>query len=319
MDILYLGPEDMLPHLEEELPQEVFHYALTPTDVDAVISRCQVILDAYMRVPFNADRLALAEQLTVFVTATTGSDHIDSDALARRDIPLLTLKGQRDLLNNITPAAEHSWLLLMACARQLRGAVTHVLDGEWDRNQFPGLMLRGKTLGVIGCGRIGTWMSRYASGFAMDVIGYDPYLSVEDLPDTIRPVTWDSLLREADIVSIHVHLSDETHHLLDEDAFKVMKPGVIVVNTSRGDVLDQAALLDGLRTGHIGAAGLDVLSGEPDIAGHPLLDYARENNNLVITPHIGGFSPDALRYVLSFCASRIRDFETAQKGSSDGR
>src|SRR5207302_1515754 len=105
-----------------------------------------VILDAYMKVRFPKERLTMAPNLKLVVTATTGADHIDADHLASRKIPLLTLRGQQQVLRNITPAAEHSWLLLMACARQLRAAVREVDNGQWDRNKFPGLMLRGKTI-----------------------------------------------------------------------------------------------------------------------------------------------------------------------------
>jgi phosphoglycerate dehydrogenase-like enzyme len=305
-NLLYLGPEDSLATVRHELGDFEITLCLTEEAVDRVLPGSNVVLDAYMRVRFDADRLARAAELQLFVTATTGADHIDVAALGRRGVPLLTLKGQRDVLRNITPAAEHSWLLLMACARGFRTAVAEPLSGGWNRNNHPGMMLRGRTLGVIGCGRIGEWMSRYAHGFGVRCIGYDPYL--DRFPETIEPVGLDQLLAESDFVSIHVHLTPETSGLIGESEIRRMKPGVILVNTARGDIVDEAALLQGLRSGHIAAAGIDVLSGEPDIVGHPLVDFARENPNLVITPHIGGFSPDALRFVLTFSCGRIREF-----------
>lgn len=306
MQLLYLGPPETLDDVRANLPDMQVNLALDDTSVEQYLPNSDAILDAYMRVRFPAERLERANRLRLFVTATTGADHIDAGALAQREIPLLTLRGQREVLRNITPAAEHSWLLLMACARRLRPALASVLAGTWDRNQFPGIMLRGTTLGVIGCGRIGQWMARYANAFGMSCLGFDPY--ADPWPETIEKRTLPELLKNSDFVSIHVTYTEETRGLMGAREFNQLKPGAILVNTSRGEVIDQSALLDALRKGIVGAAGLDVLTGEPDIANHPLLVYAREHDNLIITPHIGGFSPHALKYVLAFSCQRIADF-----------
>lgn len=308
--LLYLGPPDTVEWVRQHLPAFEVSSAHDDASVERVFSNCHAVLDASMKVRFPAERLARAEQLRLFVTATTGADHVDVAALEGRGIPLLTLRGQRDLLRNLTPAAEHSWLLLMACARQLLAATRAVLDGEWDRNQFPGIMLRGKTLGIVGCGRIGEWMSRYATAFGMHCLGCDPHL--QHVPDTIRPCGLQALLSESDFVTVHVPLNDETRGMFDVRAFQAMKPGVVFVNTSRGDITDEAALLQALQEGRVAAAGIDVLVGEPDIRQHPLLAYARAHPHLIITPHIGGYSPDALREVLTFSCRRIGDFFAAQ-------
>lgn len=304
--VLYLGPEDAAAHVRRELEGYEVAWAVDDAEVERVLPACDAVLDAYMRVRFPAERLARAERLRVFATATTGADHVDAATLEARGIPLLTLRGQREVLKNVTPAAEHSWLLLMACARGLRAAVDEVTAGGWDRNNHPGIMLRGRTLGLVGCGRIGEWMSRYATAFGMRVIGYDPHLT--PFPDTIQQATLDEVLREAHFVSVHVPLLEETKGLLGEAEIAAMRPGVVIVNTSRGEIIDEAALLRALETGHVGAVGLDVLVGEPETADHPLVVYARTHPNVVITPHIGGFSPDALAYVLSFACGRIRGF-----------
>lgn len=303
--VLYLGPADQLDLVRDRLPASwMIEMALTPEAVDDLLPSINVVLDAYMRVPFPRERLVRAEALRLFVTATTGSDHIDATHLESRGIPLLTLLGQREVLKNITAAAEHSWLLLMACARQLIPAARSVVEGDWDRNRFPGLMLRGRTLGVIGCGRIGEWMSRYARGFGMRCMGYDPYLA--EFPDTIEPVELRTLLEAADFVSIHVPLNNETKGLLGPHELQLLRPGAVIVNTSRGGIVDEGAILDLLRNERLGAVGLDVLASEPDTAADPLIEYARTHDNLLITPHIGGFSPDAVSYVLMFCCGRIR-------------
>jgi D-3-phosphoglycerate dehydrogenase len=306
--ILYLGPADLTEHVRTCLGDGfAVHHADTDAATDAVLPAVDAVLDALMRIRFPADRIARARRLRAYVTATTGADHVDAAALATRNIPLLTLKGRTDVLRNITPAAELSWLLLMACARKLRGAVRHVLDGGWDRNLFPGVMLRGRTIGIVGCGRIGQWMGRYAEAFGLRRLGFDPHLPSADWPAHIEPCPLEDLLRQCDFLTIHVPLTDETRGLIGPRELACMKPTAAVVNTSRGGIVDESALLAALRDGRIAAAGLDVLDGEPDTARHPLVEYARTHDNLVITPHIGGMSPDALRYVLEFSAGRVRE------------
>ncbi len=300
-----MGPPDMLELVERELAGMDVAFALDPDEVDRVLPGCNAVLDAYMKVPFTADRLADAERLTVVVTATTGSDHIDTDFATGRGIPVLTLKGQTELLGRLTPAAEHSWLLLMACARSLVGAAHHVTSGGWDRNLFPGTMLSGTTLGLVGCGRIGGMMSRYARAFGMRCIGYDPH--VASFPDSIERATLDTVMAEADFVSVHVHLTSETTGLVGRSELGRMKAGAVLINTSRGAVVDETVLLEALDSGRLGAAGLDVLTAEPETAADPLVEYARGHDNLLITPHIGGFSPGALATVLQFSCGRVRD------------
>jgi phosphoglycerate dehydrogenase-like enzyme len=295
----------MLDLVEQELDGITVVFAIDPDEVDRALPECDAVLDAYMNVPFTASRLAGAEKLSVIVTATTGSDHIDSDALAGRGILVLTLKGQTELLSKLTPAAEHSWLLLLACARGLNGASSHVLGGGWDRNLFPGVMLRGTTLGLVGCGRIGRMMARYAGAFDMNCIGYDPH--ADPWPDSIQRVSLNAVMEDSDFVSVHVHLTEETKGLVGKSELDRVKSGAVLINTSRGAVVDETALLDALSSRRLRAAGLDVLTSEPDTANDPLVEYARTHDNLLITPHIGGFSPGALTTVLRFSCGRVKD------------
>jgi D-3-phosphoglycerate dehydrogenase len=271
--------------------------------VAAALVEAAALLDASMKVRLDAPLLDAARALRVVATATTGADHIDAAALAARGIPLLTLRSEQELLRGLTPAAEHSWLLLMACARRLRAATAHAAKGGWDRELFPGLMLRGRTLGLIGCGRIGTWMARYATAFGMVVLGYDPHL--REWPPTIRGTPLPELLASADFVSVHVPLGPETRGLLGSAELRSMKAGAILINTSRGEVVDEGALREALESGALAAAGLDVLGGEPDVASHPLRLYAESHDNLILTPHIGGFSPDTVPLVVAHQARRL--------------
>lgn len=295
--VVYVGPVDGFEAVQEVCPShiEARHVEATTAEVRRALAEADALVDASMRVPLTDVMIGETTRLRVISCATTGSDHISRQAADRRGVRIRTLREDPDLLWGLTPAAEHSWGLLMACARQLVPAVRNVLDGEWVRERFPGLMLRRRQLGLVGCGRIGQWMARYANAFDMSVAGFDPYL--EEWPQTIRRAALETIVENSDFISLHVHLTSETRGLLSRDLFERMKPGVIVINTSRGGVLDETALLDGLQNGRIGAAGLDVVQGEPDIAEHPLVEYARQHSNLLITPHIGGFSPDAIRIV----------------------
>ena len=307
--VLYLGPSDLLPYVRKALPDMQVEWGADADAVRNVIESVDVVFDASMAIRFDANLLAKATNLKYYVTATTGSNHIDEAYLTAHNIPLRTLRDERAALQGITAAAEHSWLLLLACARNLRGAITHVLDGEWDRTQFPGMMLNGRTLGVIGCGRIGQWMSRYGSAFGMRCVGYDSEVVP---PGVIEPASFEEVLGAADIVTIHVPLTQATTKMIGRREIGLMKDGVIIVNTSRGEVLDEVAVVAGLESGKIGALGADVLAGEPPTDENLLLSYARKHDNVVITPHIGGFSPDALRAVISLMCGRIRErFVTA--------
>lgn len=305
--IVYSGPEASARVASDTLG-EAFELVVVPPEPDAVREAfvgCDAFIDASMRVPIGADLIESAPNLELVVTATTGASHIDAAALEARGVPLLTLKGQTELLRGITPAAELSWLLLMACARHLRAAVRHVDAGEWDRTLFPGTMLRGKTVGLIGLGRIGGWMARYALAFDMTVLAHDPY--VAEAPEGVELVGLDDLLARADFVSLHVHLSEETRGVLDAARIGMLKVGSVVVNTSRGELIDEGALVEALESGRVAAVGADVLAREPDAGSSPLWRYAKTHDNVIITPHIGGFAPEAVDIVVAFSAQRVRD------------
>lgn len=306
MKVLYLGPEDGRQTVADELGGgfAVRHVSAERDSVLNEVSDAAVVFDASMKVRFDRALLDAAPRLRLVITATTGADHIDSATLAARGIPLLTLKTEREFLRGITPAAELSWLLLLACARRFRAALRHVEQGGWDREQFPGMMLRGRTLGLIGCGRIGGWMARYARAFDMTVIGHDPFVS--EFPPGVEAVGLPEVLARADFVSIHVHYSDATRGLLGAKELALMKDGAVLINTSRGAIVDESALLSGLAAGKPAALGVDVVEGEPDIRNTRLWQYAQAHDNVIITPHIGGFSPDALASVLRHTAQRIR-------------
>ncbi len=304
--VIYLGAAEGYEAAAAALEgvAEVQHVPAEQPEVAAALRLADGLLDASMKIRITDDMILAAPNLKIISCATTGSDHISRVALETRGIPVRTLKEDPDLLRNITPAAEHSWALLMACARKLPSAVSHVSAGGWTREEFPGVMLKGKKLGLVGCGRIGGWMARYAQAFGLDVIGFDPHLPA--FPETISPRSLEEVVTTSDFVSIHVHLSGETEGLVSRDLVQRMKSGAILINTSRGGIVDEIALHDAIKSGRLGGAGLDVLKGEPETADHPLVVLSRTHPNLLITPHCGGFSPDAVRFVCTHAAGKIR-------------
>ena len=306
--ILYLGAEVGAAAAEAAAAGRatIVRVAAKASDVGAEIRTCDALLDASMKVPITDAMVASAANLKIISCATTGSDHIERAELKRRDIPVRTLVEDKALLLNLTPAAELSWALLMACARMLPTAVEHVKAGGWDRELFPGIMLNGKRIGIIGCGRIGTWMSRYAHAFGMDIVGHDPFL--DTFPSRISPVSLEELARTCDFITLHVPLTDDTKGLFSEKHFAAVKPGAVIINTSRGAVIDEQALLAALESKRIKAAGLDVLTDEPDIERSALLHYAKTHDNLILTPHCGGFSHDAVKIVCRRAAEKIVEY-----------
>jgi phosphoglycerate dehydrogenase-like enzyme len=304
--VVYLGSVEGFESAKNILGTvaDVVNVETNPTILSRELQDATALLDASMQTRITNFMVDNAPNLRIISCATTGSNHIERDALNMRGICVRTLREDPSFLLSLTPAAELSWLLLMACARQLPSAINDVLSGEWRREMFPGMMLNGRRLGLIGCGRIGTWMSRYATAFGMDVIGYDPNLA--KFPETIQKVSLEEIYLSSDFISIHVHLAPETKKIIDKKAFSLMRQGAVFINTSRGGLVDEEALLEALRSGKLGAVGLDVLDGEPDIDKHALVEYARSNSNLLITPHCGGFSPDAVKKVCALAAEKIR-------------
>lgn len=306
--VLYTGPEGSFEIVKRKL-QHKFRVERAEASVEEIFTRfknCSVFLDASMKVRIPSGCIEQAPRLKLIVTSTTGADHIDQDALAKRQIPLMTLKGQTGLLREFSGAAEHSWLLLMACARRLRGAVEDVCEGNWDRQQFPGMVFRGKTLGLIGCGRIGSWMARYAAAFDMSVVAYDPYAA--EFPPGVQRVELDELLQMTDFVSVHVGLCAETRGLLSSERIRRLRQGAIVINTSRGEIVDELALAEAVKEGRVSAVGADVLQGEPEVRANPLWLAAKTNPNIIITPHIGGFCPETVDRAVEFSCDRILKF-----------
>ncbi len=257
----------------------------------------------------DAAVLERAPNLRIIVSATTGLNHIDLDATASRGITVLCLRGQRAFLDSVTATAELTWGLLIALVRKLVPAAQSVESGVWDRDLFRGLQLSGKTIGIVGMGRLGRIVAEYAQAFRMNVLYADPF--VEDVSEAVTRVELPELLARSDVVSIHVAFSEETRKLFDAKAFARMKPGAVLINTARGEIIDEAALLEALESERIAGAAIDVLDDETGLlnfADHPLIRFAAQSDRLVVTPHIGGATHDSLRDAETYMARMLERY-----------
>jgi len=258
-----------------------------PPDHQALLERIgeydACFCDGYVQ--FDREAIERADRLQVVATPSTGTDHIDVKALRERGIDLIALTYEYDFLDKFTATAEGGWGLLLACIRRIPAALDAVRRGDWARGRgLTSHQLSGKTLGVLGVGRLGKMVVEYGKAFRMRVLGCDPKpFNIAG----VERVDFDRFLAESDVISVNVHLNDETRGLLSREAFAKMKNGVVIVNTSRGGLIDEDALVEGLMSGKVYAAGLDVIDGEwmEDITEHPLVRYAQTHDNLVITPH----------------------------------
>jgi D-3-phosphoglycerate dehydrogenase len=265
-----------------------------------------------LNVDVNREILQIGKRLHTIATVSTGLDHIDLEYSRERNIKIISLEQDEPVLNHCTATAELAWALLLAVVRKLPWAFAAAQQGHWARDKFRGQQLSGKTLGVLGYGRLGKMMAEYGHGFRMKVLACD-HRPLES--DYVEQVDLETLLRESDVLSIHIR-QQGNEGLLDEAKFRRMKSGAILINTSRGAIVDEDALLHNLRSGHLAGAGLDVLCGEwrGDMENHPLIAYSREHQNLVISPHMGGASVESQRYATEAIVQKLKDHLVARTG-----
>jgi D-3-phosphoglycerate dehydrogenase / 2-oxoglutarate reductase len=230
------------------------------------------------------DLIERAQQLKVIGRAGVGVDNVDVETATRRGIVVANAPE-----STVVSAAEHTVGLLLALSRHIPQAHAALAQGRWERSRFGGIELAGKTLGVLGFGRIGQQVARRALGLEMRVVGYDPFVSKERFRElgVDRAETADELYGASDFVTLHLPLTEETRLSIGMEAFAKMRDGVRLVNAARGELVDEAALLEALRSGKVGAAALDVFSAEP--YSGPLLEL----ENVVATPHLAASTEEA--------------------------
>ncbi len=265
-----------------------------------------------IRLAFNINKeiIDTATSLKVIATSTTGLNHIDINYAKKRGIKVISLRGRTSFLKRIPSTAEETFALILALARQLPWAFDYVKNGGWDSTAWSGHQIFGKTLGLLGFGRLGKIVARYAKTFGMRVITYDPYVSIKTMERySAKKVDMNELFRNSDIVSIHVLLTDSTHNLVKEKHLKMLRPGAYLINTARAELIEKDALLKALRNKWIAGAAVDVLRDERPDGSHlkldPLWQYAKDHKNFIILPHIGGATIQAMHATQDFTAELV--------------
>ncbi|MDR5693920.1 MAG: hydroxyacid dehydrogenase [Armatimonadota bacterium] len=280
------------------------------------------VLSIFIRSPITSNILEQIPHLRLVVTRSTGYDHIDLEACRRRGVVVCNVPRYGE-----NTVAEHTFALILALSRNIHKAYVRTVRGDFSLHGLRGFDLKGKILGVVGTGSIGLHVIRIARGFNMEVLAYDirPQPLLAEVLG-FRYVSLEELLRESDIVTLHIPLTPATHHLMDWSKFQQMKRGAILINTARGGVVDTDALLRALDEGILSGAGLDVLEGEELIEEERALLHMPEaeeklkavirahvllrRENVVITPHIAFNSQEALQRILDTTIENIQAFFT---------
>ncbi len=276
--------------VEERIGLGPDEYRTLLPDYDGLIVRSQVQVDAGL--------IEAGRRLVVIGRAGVGVDNVDLEAATRAGITVVNAPT-----GNTIAAAEHTLALLYVLARRVAAADASVRRGEWKRSEFVGVELRGRTLGIIGLGKIGQAIAQRARAMEMTVIAVDPFVSAEAAAlQGVELVDLEALLSRSDAITVHVPLTRQTRGLIGAAQIARMKPGSFVLNVARGGILDELAVAEALRSGHLGGAGIDVFEAEPPV-GSPLLDAPQT----VLTPHLGASTEEAQVLVAEEVAAQVLD------------
>lgn len=260
--------------------------------------------------------LTAAPKLRAVATPTTGLTHIDLQAASEQGIAIISLRGEIEFLRTIRATAELTIGLMISLLRKLPAAMQHAIAEPWRRDLFRGQEMYGSTVGLVGFGRLGQLVARYLHAFDANVLACDPYVDRAEVPSYVRLCTLDQLLAESGLVSLHVNLTAETEGFFGASQFAAMRPGALLVNTARGELIEEPALLAALASGHLAGAALDVIGQEHALTPeHPLLGYARRNNNLLVTPHIGGCTGASMERTEVFLAGKVSRWIDEQRSA----
>ena len=267
---------------KEELLEEI-------TDFDAIIVRS--------RTKVTREVIEAADKLKIIARAGVGVDNVDVQAATERGIMVINAPESTSIT-----VAEHTMGLILSLSRKISIADSSVKDGKWEKSRFMGIELNGKTLGVIGMGRIGSQVVTRSKAFGMETIVYDPYITEKSASELgVTVVDLETLLKESDVMTIHVPLTPETKHLISKPQFEIMKENAIIINCARGGIIDEEALYDALSNNSIRGAGLDVYEVEPP-ENSPLFTL----DNVVLTPHIAASTSEAQRDAAIIVANEIK-------------
>ena len=288
-----LGPLRSSGFLVEKRP------GLAPADLQAALSDCEGLI-VRSETKVTADLLDAATNLRVIGRAGVGVDNIDVSAATIRGVVVMNAPD-----GNTITTAEHTIAMLISLARSIPQASSSLKSGRWDRKKFVGVELQGKTLGVVGLGRIGRVVASRARAMGMMIVAYDPFIAPEQARDLeIELVPLNEVYERADFLTVHTPLTAETRGLIDREALGRMKKGARIINCARGGLIDEDALYEAITSGAIAGAALDVFMEEPPPSDHKLLQL----DQVIVTPHLGASTKEAQEGVAFTVAEQMRDY-----------
>lgn len=285
---------------------------LSATDKKSILSRLNIIVIG-LAIQLDKNFIDQMPHLKIIASPATGMNHIDTDYVRSKGIKLISLRGRKGFLRQVPSTAEETMALLLSLIRNIPWAFDDVKAGQWNRLNWRGHQLLGKTIGLLGFGRLGRIVARYAKAFGMKVTACDLNVSEKAMKARgVKKVSQEILFQESDIVSLHVLLTDETHNLVKVSHFKSMKPTAYLINTARAELIEKGALHQALKNKWIAGAAIDVLWDERGNGDHlkkdPLWNYAKNNKNLIIVPHIGGATFEAMAVTQDFIAVLVLQY-----------
>lgn len=297
--VILVTAADLAPQAVALLDRFEIAYTSKAPDEDELVRLVRerqpvALLVRYGRIPARV--MDASRNLRVIAKHGVGVDTIDLEAAQARGIAVRAAVGA-----NADAVAEHAWALILAAAKGLVTLDARMRAGHWDKPTHKSLEVHGKTLGVVGLGSIGSRVAQLGVAFGMKVLAFDPF--AKSSPDSVAIVPLDKLLAEAHVVSLNCPLTESTRHIVNRESLRKMRDGVIIVNTGRGGIIDDAALLEALASGKVRCAGLDAFDPEPLVAGHAFCNA----ENTILTPHVGGVSEDAYVNMGTAAARNILD------------
>jgi len=258
------------------------------------------------KVFIGKDLMDAGINLKCICTASTGTNHIDKDYAYQKDLPVISLTEEREVINKISSTAELAFALTMSSVRKLVASHIGALKGEWDYSKFIGRQMDSLTIGVVGYGRLGKFYASFFKPFGSKVIVYDPYKKVVDFQQI---ETLQELVELSDVISLHVHVNKETTNLINSDLLKFAKKNLHIINTSRGEIVNEKDMVFFLKENEESRIASDVLSDEiRNKKSSVLLDYSRVSNQVLLTQHIGGMTQEAQEIAYGHAARLLKKY-----------
>tara|TARA_B110000858_G_scaffold35093_1_gene39229 strand:- start:588 stop:1538 length:951 start_codon:yes stop_codon:yes gene_type:complete len=274
--------------LYEESTKDEVRNLLLETDIDTLL--CNPNQQTY-----KIDKELLeGTNVKLINTCSTGMNHIDVNYCNKNNIKIYSLTKDMNLINNLPSTSELAFGLMLSLLRKIPQGQKHVSEYGWDYTQFMGRQVKDLKVGIVGYGRLGKMMYNFCKAFGADVMVYDPYIK-EQLTDSFLLNHWCSSLEQlfefSDVVSLHVHVTDETKYIINKDLFGSIKKDCYIINTSRGEIVNENDIVEGLESGIITGYGTDVIENEFDnLNDSPIIKSMNKGENIIITPHVGGMT-----------------------------